>query len=435
MGQIHPVWVGVCDLDQVGPVWSPGGPLAEHHRTVRALVRWHGAPVGYVSVSALPADSLASRVHAAARATLAGPLEQHAAWDAEAELPASHRDAVPGRDDWLPRVSCPQRFGYAEGTGITVIVCTRDRSAELQLCLDSLKQLRHDPMEILVIDNAPACGTTEAIVRQLAERDPRIRYAREERPGLSHARNLGLTLATHDIVAFTDDDTRVDPDWTRALLAGFAADPSIACVTGLVASSSLETNSERYFDARYARPAAFEPHRYDLAIRPSGLYPYSAGVFGTGANFAVYRPVILDLGGFDTLLGAGSPGRGGEDLDIFLRVILSGERIGYLPTALVWHRHRTDTRALCEQVYSYGYGLGAYLAKHLVVPDLRRALRDYGPPKAAALLLQMRHASRASRLGAVGVKLAAREVIGVLSGATRYWRLSRSGPHSRVDRP
>ncbi|MHB1593857.1 MAG: glycosyltransferase family 2 protein [Streptosporangiaceae bacterium] len=435
MGQIHPVWVAVCDLDQGGSIWSPSGPLSGHHRTVRALIRWHGAPVGYVSVPALPTDSLARRVHAAARSTLVAPLEQHATWDAAAEPPASHRDAIADRGSWLPLVACPQRFGQADGTGITVIVCTRDRSAELRLCLDSLMQLRHAPMEILVIDNAPTCDTTEAIVRQLAKRDPRIRYARQNRPGLSHARNFGLALASHEIVAFTDDDTRADPDWTRALLAGFAADPSTACVTGLVASGSLETSSERYFDARYARQAAFEPHRYDLASRPNGLYPYTAGIFGTGANFAVYRPAILKIGGFDPLLGVGSPGRGGEDLDIFLRLILAGERISYLPTALVWHRHRTDTRALREQVYSYGYGLGAYLAKHLATSDLCPALRDYGPRKAATLLLQMRHASQASGFGAVGVRLAAREVVGVLNGAARYWRIGRSRARSLADLP
>lgn len=435
MGQIHPVWVGVCDLDQAGTVWSPGGPLAGHHRAVRVLIRWHGTPIGYVSVPALPRDSLVCRVHTAARSVLAEPLERHAALDAEAEAPASHRDAIRSRDGWLTRVACPHRFGQVDRTGITVIVCTRDRSAELRLCLESLRQLRHAPMEILVIDNAPASGTTEAIVRQLAERDPRIRYACENQPGLSHARNLGLTLASHDIVAFTDDDTRVDPNWTRALLAGFAADPSAACITGLVASGSLETSSERYFDARYARQAAFEPHRYDLASCQNGLYPFTAGIFGTGANFAVYRPIILKLGGFDPLLGAGSPGRGGEDLDIFLRIILAGEQIGYLPAALVWHRHRTDTRALREQVYAYGYGLGAYLAKHLVTPELRRALRIHGLRKAAMLLLQMQHASQASRLGAVGTKLAALEVAGVLSGAVRYWRLSRGGSRSLGDLP
>ena len=114
---------------------------------------------------------------------------------------------------------------------------------------------------------------------------------------------------------------------------------------------------------------------------------------------------------------------------------LAGEQIGYLPAALVWHRHRTDTRALREQVYAYGYGLGAYLAKHLVTPELRRALRIHGLRKAAMLLLQMQHASQASRLGAVGTKLAALEVAGVLSGAVRYWRLSRGGSRSLGDLP
>ena len=55
---------------------------------------------------------------------------------------------------------------------------------------------------------------------------------------------------------------------------------------------------------------------------------------------------------------------------MFLRVILAGGRICYLPSALIWHRHRVDMSALGEQIYSYGYGLGAYVAKHLLNQQL-----------------------------------------------------------------
>ena len=65
---------------------------------------------------------------------------------------------------------------------------------------------------------------------------------------------------------------------------------------------------------------AFEPRRYDLVANrhPSALYPFSAAFPGTGANFAIRRSAVNDLGGFDPILGTGGPGRGGEDLDWFL---------------------------------------------------------------------------------------------------------------------
>jgi GT2 family glycosyltransferase len=241
-----------------------------------------------------------------------------------------------------------------------------------------------------------------------------------------------MAQARFDIVAFTDDDTLVDPGWPSVLAAGFAADPEAVCVTGLVASSALDTSCQRYFDARVKWGEVFEPRRYDLAEHrhPSRLYPFKAGIFGTGANFAVRRSAVARLGGFDPLLGAGAPSRGGEDLDMFLRLILAGGRICYLPSAIVWHRHRADAEALSEQIYSYGHGLGAYVAKHLQNRDLRYALVGHGLREATLLLGRMRRASQVSQLRAGGRRLALTEAWGVMAGTLCYRRVARQASRS-----
>jgi GT2 family glycosyltransferase len=264
-------------------------------------------------------------------------------------------------------------------------------------------------------------------VTVLAQDDPRIRYTCELRPGLSRARNHGLNQAKYDIVAFTDDDVMVDSGWPGAVAAGFAGDSAAMCVTGLVASRALDTGSERYFDSRYSWGDAFEPRRYDLDAHrhPSRLYPFSAGIFGTGANFAVRRSAIASLGDFDPLLGAGSPSRGGEDLDMFLRVILAGGRICYLPSALVWHHHRADMHALGEQIYSYGYGLGAYLAKHLINRQLPAGMLGKGLRQVGTVVGRMRLATQESHLRTGGGRLGLTEARGVMAGALCYYRTSR----------
>jgi GT2 family glycosyltransferase len=189
----------------------------------------------------------------------------------------------------------------------------------------------------------------------------------------------------------------------------------------LIASTSLTTSAERYFETRYANQSPFEARHFDLNTGVSRLYPYAAGIFGRGANFALRRSAVAAVGGFDPRLGAGSPGRGGEDLDMFLRVILTGGRIHYVPSALVWHRHRTDAKALSEQLYGYGHGLGAYVAKHLQSRDFRAALLAHGARHAWSLVLQMRVASRESQLGAQSWRLAINEMRGIVAGAVRYW--------------
>jgi hypothetical protein len=95
----------------------------------------------------------------------------------------------------------------------TVAICTRDRVDDLGRCLDALAKLPDDGQEILVIDN---CPSTDASLRLVLGRgNERIRYIREERPGLNVARNRALREARHAIIAFTDDDAAPGP-WVAA---------------------------------------------------------------------------------------------------------------------------------------------------------------------------------------------------------------------------
>ena len=413
------IWVGLLDLDENDPV-ALTGPAHAGYAEARILVRVHRAPVGYVQLPVQPEQSLGQRARAAADEQLADSLQLHLRRDSENESMAD----LAG---WEARVTCPQALPLGGGVGMSIIVCTRGRPAILRECLGALQKATYEPIEILVVDNAPPDDATRQVVDEFLRIDPRIRYTCEPRPGLSRARNRGVAEAKFDILAFTDDDIVVDPGWPAALAAGFAADAGAACMTGLVAARSLETASERYFDSRYSWGEVFEPRRYDLIENrdQSRLYPFSAGIFGTGANFAVRREVVERLGGFDPLLGAGAPGRGGEDLDIFLRIILAGFRICYIPGALVWHRHRAENQALAEQIYSYGYGLGAYLAKRLKTREMSPKYLARGFGKSVEVAARMRQASEASKFKARGKRLAMAEALGVMAGALCYYRMAR----------
>lgn len=416
-----PIWVGTLELEHEESVIGVSGPLQPRHHDARILMLIHGAPLGYVNIPAQPALSLASRALNAANLTLANTLTLHA----ECGSQTQHQGV---RTLWKTAMSCPRNFPKSSLPGITVIVCTRNRPEQLSKCLAALRKVDYNPIEILIVDNAPAGTETKDLVEALAEGDPRFRYTCEPQAGLSRARNHGLTQASFDQIAFTDDDVTVTEGWPAALAAGFASDPDAACITGLVVPSSLETSAERYFDSRYAWGEAFEAQRYDLDEHrhPGRLYPFTAGTFGTGANFAVKRDAVSRLGGFDPLLGAGSTTRGGEDLDIFLRLVLAGERICYVPSAIVWHRHRSDTQALAQQIRSYGYGTGAYLAKHLLNRNLSTSLLRRGLlEKTSDTGSRMRQASQASHFGGYGAWLGLSEIAGVLTGSWCYYRAYR----------
>lgn len=240
---------------------------------------------------------------------------------------------------------------------ISVVVCTRDRTALLERCLRSLLALEYPAYEVIVVDNAPRDDATARLAAALP-----VRYVREPRPGLDRARNRGIAEARHDLIAFTDDDARADPGWLSALARAFA-DPEVAAVTGLVAPAELETPAQEYFELAYGgmgkgrRPRTFRRER----MKPGELLAIQAA--GVGANMAFRRAVLAAAGGFDPALDVGTPASGGGDLDMFHRVVAGGWTLRYEPAALVWHQHRREMAALFRQLRDDGRSFGVYLIK------------------------------------------------------------------------
>jgi GT2 family glycosyltransferase len=410
-------WCGEFELS--GDSAPTGVVAAGDETTMRVLVRLHGEPLGYVSLprTGTPADG--GRIRAAAWREFATALEAHLAAE-NARIPTESE-----RPTWQPGAAppaCPNRVDADDL--FSVVVCTRNRSASLTACLDRLAAVDYPAVEFLIVDNAPADASTELLVKSYAATDDRFRYLCEPRPGLSRARNAGLAAARGRYVAYTDDDVAVDAGWIRGLARGFQRRTDVVCVTGLVGTASIANDSEAYCDARLLSwSTRTRPQLFDLSAsrRDDVLYPFSAGIFGTGASFAFDRERLVRLGGFDEALGAGTRTRGGEDLDAFVRVLLGGSAIAYEPSAVVWHHHRADEDSLRQQMYGYGTGLTAYLTKLLLQPDTRvQVLRRV--PAGVARIARIRRRTDERLAASVTAPRGAlrREFTGYLAGPWLY---------------
>jgi GT2 family glycosyltransferase len=260
--------------------------------------------------------------------------------------------------------------------------------------------------------------------------DPRVRRVLEPRPGLSRARNRGVAESTGEIIAFTDDDVIVDPLWIRALVRGIGREDAVGCATGFVTAAELDTPAQQYFERRVCWSDDFAPRLFDLGEHRVDvpLYPYLTGTFGAGANFAITRSALADVGPFDEALGAGSPAMGGEDIDYFLRLLLAGYAIAYEPAAIVWHVHRRELAALREQLDSYGSGLSAFVFKQLLDPRTARDVLRRGLP-GLRRMYDLRQRGRYE--GTEDLRLWRSELAGFASGPVRYIRGRRAlGPRS-----
>jgi GT2 family glycosyltransferase len=250
---------------------------------------------------------------------------------------------------------------------VTVVVATHDRPAALRECLESILASVGIQFDVIVVDNAPSSDATAQMLAAHYGAEARLTVVREDVPGLGRAHNRGLAIARGDVVAFTDDDVLVDDHWLARLTAPFRSDPEIGCVTGRIVPLELETRAQRWLESYAGYGKGGERRRFDLAANRPGdpLFPYTAGVFGSGANMAFRTAMLRSIGGFDELLGAGTRTRGGDDLAAFFAVVTGGHRLVYEPEAVVRHRHRRDYDALRRGVFGYGVGLTAYLTKTL----------------------------------------------------------------------
>ena len=213
---------------------------------------------------------------------------------------------------------------------LTVVVCTWNRAVILDGALDALVH-QHDapPHEILVVDNGSR-DHTGAVVQRWASRHPQIVYILEPRPGLSCARNAALRRARAPLLAFTDDDVRVAPDWMARIRDAFERWPDAACVGGPVLP-----------DWPAPVPAWLTPrHWAPLGVQDYGAEPVRADASNPicliGANVAFRRTALQRVGDFNVHLqrvglGAGST----EDHEMHLRLWRAGLHGMYDPSLRV----------------------------------------------------------------------------------------------------
>lgn len=309
---------------------------------------------------------------------------------------------------------------------VTVVVTTCQAGDPLAALLTTLSAQSLRPLEVLLVDNRPATSGVPALVRRLAL--SLIRYVPEPRRGLSRARNAGLRHARAGLVAFTDDDVDPAADWLAELVAPFG-DPSVACVTGQIVASRVETDAERWFAQYGGYSKGDEVRRFTLeSARQEGLYPYRAGRFGSGANAAFRRDALRAVGGFAESLGAGTPARGGEDLDIFLSILQAGHALTYQPTARMAHPSHPGYPQLRRQMFGYGVGLAAAMTKRFLTcrADRHAMIRTVAP--AARYLLSPDSPKNSSRTESYPRSLVATELAGVLVGPPCYlWSRATAG--------
>jgi glycosyltransferase involved in cell wall biosynthesis len=270
----------------------------------------------------------------------------------------------------------------------TILICTYNRAPLLREALTAIAALTPPPdceVEIIVVDNN-STDTTPDVIAQAAARSPfRIVGLHEPAQGKSFALNRGLSAASGDIIALTDDDVWPDREWLLRIVERFR-DRDVTFVFGKVLPRwgqvpppDLLTSSAQDIWG----PLALVDYGDEGTV-------YTADSTGQrlpiGANLAVRRDALMAIGGWRVDLGkVNNTLTSGEDHEIFSRLRRFGLYSGFYDPAVVVQHYvpaRRLTRRYFRQWFFWsGKTYALMLADLYPRIDLSQAKRHLGTPR------------------------------------------------------
>jgi GT2 family glycosyltransferase len=222
---------------------------------------------------------------------------------------------------------------------LSVLICTYDRSQLLAQCLDALNwRTTEKPDQIVIVNGGDeradqVVESSRQKAKGSSQQEIEIKLIKTVNKNLAASRNVGLPECTGDIIAMTDDDAEVYPDWITQIKRIHAEHPEAGCVGGAV----IGANSGGDFLSRLSDIVTF--------VSPSNS-TYVRTVPGVNASYK--REVVEQVGPQDETLFRG------EDVDYNWRVKQLGYEVLYHPDIKVVHHHRPTLKQFLRQHYMYG---------------------------------------------------------------------------------
>jgi len=215
---------------------------------------------------------------------------------------------------------------------VTVLICTYNRHRLLAGALRSVIEKTEEKPEQVVVVNGGDERADKVVESYMGRHGVDVCLVNTLNRNLATSRNIGLRQCRGEIVAMTDDDAEVSPDWIARI---------------------------REAHARYARAGAiggrvFGAGGTGLVTRVADLitFPDWEDVTSVrtlpGVNVSYRREVLEALGEQDETLFRG------EDVDFNWRVKQLGYEVLFHPGIKVWHHHRATLSGFLNQHYMYG---------------------------------------------------------------------------------
>jgi glycosyltransferase involved in cell wall biosynthesis len=211
---------------------------------------------------------------------------------------------------------------------ISLISTVKDSAEHVEEFLGSLAAQTRPPDEVVIVDGGSTDGT-----RDILRRADAVTLIEERAVNISRGRNVAIAAASHDLIAVTDADCVLEPDWLEKLVeplehgADVSMGFSVARTDGFLQECLAAVNMP--IDASEIDPAGFMPSARSVAFR---------------------RGAIEAVGGYPEWLDIG------EDMWVNHRWRELGLDMRFAPEAVVHWRLRPTLGATWWQYFRYGRG-------------------------------------------------------------------------------
>ncbi len=224
---------------------------------------------------------------------------------------------------------------------VSVIVPLGKHNELLEPVVAAILSLDYPGFEVIMTEGSK--GEAESMLRRYP--DGKITYVKGTCKNPAGLRNLGVAAARNDLLAFLDSDCIPEPSWLKELVIAKET-LKVRMVVGATRSANADSN-------RWARVAA---KRYAMWFAGATRGSFVARI--DTKNLLVEKSYLVSLGLFDEKLDSK------EDRDLGLRVLRSGDQIGYAPKAVVRHFDPQSVRALYRRAVWYARGMRQFRAKY-----------------------------------------------------------------------
>lgn len=124
---------------------------------------------------------------------------------------------------------------------VSIIVPVHNAATTLGACVQSIMEQTYENTECILIENG-SMDESKEICREYSKLHKDILFAISQRTGASEARNLGLSMATGDIIGFCDADDIMEQDALKMVVSEFIRNPDIIGVIGAFYVGHITTN-------------------------------------------------------------------------------------------------------------------------------------------------------------------------------------------------